>query len=78
MGVQRSGQAQGTIICLLGPLFSSQNGMAFKKPTKIIKIQRKVTVAQFWLENSSPNQLDELKLTILLLLTPKPSLEAEL
>jgi hypothetical protein len=32
---------------------------------------------QFWLENSGPNQLDELKLTILLLLTPKPSLEAE-
>jgi hypothetical protein len=32
---------------------------------------------QFWLENSSSNQLDELKLTILLLLTPKPSLEAK-
>ena len=39
LGVQRSGQAQGTIICLLGPLFFSQNGMTFKKPTKIIKIQ---------------------------------------
>ena len=46
LGVQRSGQAQGTIICLLGPLFFSQNGMTFKKPTKIIKIQWKITV--FW------------------------------
>ena len=42
LGVQRRGQAQGTIICLFGPLFFSQNGMAFKKPTKIIKIQWKV------------------------------------
>ena len=32
---------------------------------------------QFWLENSNPNQLDELKWIILLLLTPKPSLEAK-
>ena len=32
---------------------------------------------QFWLENSGPNQLDELKWIILLLLKPKPSLEAE-
>jgi hypothetical protein len=32
---------------------------------------------QFWLGNRGPNQLDELKLTILLLLTPKPSLKAE-
>ena len=39
LGVQRRGQGQGTIICLLGPLFFSQNGMTFKKPTKIIKIQ---------------------------------------
>ena len=38
LGVQRSGQAQGTIICLFGPLFFSQNGITFKKPTKIIKI----------------------------------------
>ena len=38
LGVQRSGQAQGTIICLFGPLFFSQNGMTFKKATKIIKI----------------------------------------
>ena len=37
LGVQRCRQAQGT--CLLGPLFFSQNGMTFKKPTKIIKIQ---------------------------------------
>ena len=46
LGVQRRGQGQGTIICLLGPLFFSQNGMIFKKPTKIIKIQWKATV--FW------------------------------
>ena len=39
LGVQRSGQAQGTIICLFGPLFFSQNGMTLKKPTKIINIQ---------------------------------------
>jgi hypothetical protein len=38
LGVQRSRQAQGTIICLFGLLFFSENGMAFKKPTKIIKI----------------------------------------
>ena len=31
---------------LLGPLFFSQNGINSKKPTKIIKIQWKVTV--FW------------------------------
>ena len=39
LGVQRSGQAQGTIICLFSSLFFSQNGMKFTKPTKIIKIQ---------------------------------------
>ena len=39
LGVQRRGQAQGTIICLFGLLFFSQNGMTLKKPTKIIKIQ---------------------------------------
>jgi hypothetical protein len=84
LGVQRSKQAQGTIICLFGQMFFSQNGMTLKKPTKIIKIQLKVTVFrifseffQFWLKNSGPNQLNELKLTTLLLLTPKPSLEAE-
>ena len=38
LGVQRSGQTQGTMICLFGPLFFSQNGMTFKKATKIIKI----------------------------------------
>ena len=32
---------------------------------------------QFWLENGGPNQLDELKWIILLLLIPQPSLEAE-
>ena len=37
--VQRRGQGQGTRICLLGPLFFRQNGMPFKKPIKIIKIQ---------------------------------------
>jgi hypothetical protein len=79
LDVQRSGQSQGTIICLFGPLFFSQNGMTFKKATKIkllfIGIFSKFV--QFWLENSNPNQLDELKWIILLLLTPKPSLEAE-
>ena len=39
LGVQRSGQAQGTMICQFRLLFFSQNGMKFKKPTKIIKIQ---------------------------------------
>ena len=38
LGVQRSGQAQGTIIYLFGPLFFSQNGITLKKPTKVIKI----------------------------------------
>ena len=42
LGVKRSGQAHGTIICLFELLFFSQNGMTFKKPTKIIKIQWKV------------------------------------
>ena len=39
LGVQRSGQAQGTIICLFQLLFFSQNGMTLIKTTKIIKIQ---------------------------------------
>ena len=30
--------------CLFGPLFSSQNGMPFKKSTEIIKIQCKVII----------------------------------
>jgi hypothetical protein len=84
LGVQRSRQAQGTIICLFGPLFFSQNGMTFKKLQKLSKSMEKLLFfgifskfVQFWLENSSPNQLDELKWIILLLLTPKPSLEAE-
>ena len=34
LDVQRSGQAQGTIICLFGPLFFSQNGMTVKKTYK--------------------------------------------
>ena len=37
LGVQRSRQAQETIICLFGPRFFSQNGMTFKKPTKFIE-----------------------------------------
>ena len=44
LGVQRRGQGQKTIICLLGPLFFSQNEMTFKKATKIIKIHRKLPV----------------------------------
>ena len=84
LGVRRRGQAQGTIICLFGPLFFSQNGMTLKKLQKLSKSIEKLLFfgifsefVQFWLENSGPNQLDELKWIILLLLTPKPSLEAE-
>jgi hypothetical protein len=80
LGVQRSRKAQGTIICLFGPLFFSQNGMTFKKATKIEKLLFFGIFSkfvQFWLENSGPNQLDELKWIKLLLLTPKLSLEAE-
>ena len=79
LGVQRSGQAQGTIICLFGPLFFSQNGMTFKNLQKLSKSSEKLLFfrifskfVQFCLENSGPNQLGELKLTILLLLTPNP------
>jgi hypothetical protein len=36
-GVQRSRQIQETIIFLFGSLFFSQNGMNFKKPTKVFK-----------------------------------------
>ena len=84
MGVQRSGQAQGTIICLFGPLFFSQNGITLKNLQKLSKSSEKLLVfgilsefVQFWLKNSGPNQLDELKWIILLLLKPKPSLEVE-
>ena len=38
LGVQIRRQPQGTIICLFGQLFFNQNGMTFKKATKIIKI----------------------------------------
>ena len=38
LGIQRSGQAQGTIIYLFDPLFFSQNGVTLQKATKIIKI----------------------------------------
>jgi hypothetical protein len=37
LSVQRSKQAQETIIYLFGPLFFSQNGVTLKKATKIIK-----------------------------------------
>ena len=84
MGVQRSVQAQETIICLSGPLFFSQNEMTLKNLQKLSKSSEKLLVfgilsefVQFWLKNSGPNQLDELKWIILLLLKPKPSLEAE-
>jgi hypothetical protein len=46
LDVQRSGQAQETIIILFGLLFFSQNGVTLKKATKIIKIHKKVTA--FW------------------------------
>ena len=46
MGVQRSGQAQGTIIHLFGLLFFRQNGITLKKSTKVVKIHLKVTA--FW------------------------------
>ena len=55
-----------------------------KKPIKLSKSSKKLLFfgilsefVQFWLENSSPNQLDKFKWIILLLLKPKPSLEAE-
>ena len=84
LGIQRSGQVQETIICLFVPLFFSPNSMTFKKPKKISKSSEKLLFfgifsefVQFWLENSSSNQLDELKWIILLLLTPKSSIEVE-
>ena len=78
---QRSGHAQETIICLFGLLFFSQNGMTLKKTSKISKLHWKVT--GFWdiikvcSILAGPNQLDELKWVILLLLTPKSSLEKQ-
>ena len=60
--VQRSGQAQGTMIYLFGLLFFSQDGGTLKKATKIIKIIKKLLLfgifsefIQFWLENSGSN-----------------------
>jgi hypothetical protein len=68
LNVQRSGQAQGTIICLFDLLFFSQNEMTFKKLQKLSKSIEKLLFlgifskfVPFWLENSGPNQLDELK-----------------
>ena len=70
-------------VCLVC-CFSAKMEWDSKKLKKIIKIHWKVAVfgifskfVQFWLKNSGPNQLDELKWIILLLLTPKPSLEVE-
>jgi hypothetical protein len=84
LGVQRSGQAQGTMICWFGLLFFSQKEMTLKKLQKLSKSREKLLFSriisefvQFWLENSGPNPLDELMLTILLLLTPKPSVKVE-
>ena len=82
LGVQRSGQAQGTISCFFGPLFFSQNGITWKKLKKLPISSEKILFfgilsefVQFWLENSGPNQLVELKWIIMLLLKPKPSLD---
>ena len=82
--VQRRGQSQGTIICLLGPLFFSQNGRTSKNLQKSSKSTEKLLFfgifsefVQFWLKNSGPNQLYEIKWIILLLLAPKSSLEKE-
>jgi hypothetical protein len=62
-------------------LFFSQNGMTFeiksKSSEKLLVFRIFSEFVQFWLENSGSNQLDELKLTMLLLLTTKPFLEAE-
>jgi hypothetical protein len=44
LGVQRSKQAQGTIICLFGPLFFSQNGMTLKKLQKLPKASEKILI----------------------------------
>ena len=83
LGVTRSGQAQGTIICLVC-CFSAKMEWHSKNLQKLSKSSEKLLLfrifsefVQFWLENSNPNQLGELKLTILLLLTPNPSLEEE-
>jgi hypothetical protein len=46
LGVQRSRQAQGSIVYLFGPLFLSTNGVTLKEVTKIIKNHKKITV--FW------------------------------
>jgi hypothetical protein len=45
LGVQRSGQAQETIICLFGLLFFSQNGMTFKK---LQKLSISIETLLFW------------------------------
>ena len=81
MGVQRSRQGQGAIICLLGLLgflakmvWHSKNLQKLSKSCiKLVFFRLFSEFVQFWLKNSSLNQLDEIKLTILLLLT----LEAE-
>jgi hypothetical protein len=84
LGIQISGQAQGTIICLFGLLFFSQKGMTLKNLQKLSKFSEKLLVffissefEQLRLKNSGSNQLGELKWIIRLLLKPQPSLEAE-
>jgi hypothetical protein len=42
LGVQRSGQAQRSIICLFGPLFFSQNGITYKNLQKLSKSSEKL------------------------------------
>ena len=64
--------------------FSAKMEWYSKKLQKLSKSIKKLLIfgifskfVQFWLENSGPNQLDQLKWIILLFLTPKSSLEAE-
>ena len=85
LGVQRSRQAQETIICLFGLLFFSRNRMSFKNLQKWSKSSEKLLFfriysefVQFCQENSGPNQLDELNLTILLLLTLRGQIMVEI
>ena len=62
LGVQRSGQAQGTIMYLFGlRVFFGQNAIRLKNLQKSSKSIKKLLLFgileffQFWLENSSPN-----------------------
>ena len=80
LGVQRNGQAH----LFVWSAFFSLNGMALKNLQKLTKSIENLLIfrifsefVQFWLKDSSQNQLDELNPIILLLLTPKTSLESE-